>query len=278
MPLDSPLAVIDLETTGITAAEDRIVEVAIVRTRGLEIEGTFSSFVRSPAPVGRSFAIHGISDEALTDAPLLSELASAIEPLLRGATLVAHRAGFDRAFMAAAAERGELPGLAMDARWLDTAVLAERALGEGGLRGIATRIGGPMPTHRALPDAIAAHAALAAVCEILAPRDVDDLVALQLSRATMRDDLASILREGLVHGRPVGFLYRPPGKKAREDELTVESLDPPYVRGMLARAGVRRVLRGDRILRAWMGERPSIRFLDGAPHRTASPDVGGSRS
>jgi hypothetical protein len=113
---------------------------------------------------------------------------------------------------------------------------------------------------------------------VLAPREVGDLLALQLTSATMRDDVATLLRAALASGERVGFVYRPAGKRAREDELMVESVEPPYVTGRLARAGVRRILRGDRILRAWVGPRPVIRFLDDTPRPTASPDVGGSRS
>jgi DNA polymerase-3 subunit epsilon len=278
VPLASPLAVLDLETTGVSPAGDRVIEIAILRTQGLAIERTFSSLVATPAPVGRSFAIHGIDDGALVGAPSLEELAHEIVALLEGATVVAHRGAFDRAFLTAAIERGELPGLVLAAPWLDTSLLAERAFGEGGLRSIAARIEGPMPSHRALPDALAALAALEATCEVLAPRDVADLHALHVSSATMRDDLAALLVEARDARTDVGFVYRPPGKRAREDVLTVESVVPPYVTGMLRVAGVRRILRGDRILRAWVGERPTLRFLDGAPRPTASPDVGDSRS
>jgi DNA polymerase III epsilon subunit-like protein len=275
---DPPLAVLDLETTGTTPGEDRIIEIAIVRTRGLAIERTFSSLVASPSPVGRSVRIHGIEDAALVGAPALAALAATIEPLVRDATVVAHRGAFDRAFLAAACDRGELPGALLERPWLDTAALGERAFGEGGLRAIAAQIGGPLPSHRALPDALAALAALGAACDVLAPRHVDDLLALQLASATMRDDLASLLRAAQDTREPVGFWYRPRGKRARVDVLTVDSVDPPYVTGSLRDAGVRRILRGDRILRAWAGPRPSIRFLDGTPGPTASPDVGDSRS
>jgi DNA polymerase III epsilon subunit-like protein len=278
VPIESPLAVLDLETTGIAPGSDRIIEIGIVRTRGLAIERTFSSLVDGGAPVGASVRVHGIDDAALHGAPSLADLQGEILSLLDGATVVAHRGGFDRAFLASAVERGELPSAILEAKWLDTAALSERAFGEGGLRAIATRIEGPMPTHRALPDALAALSAFGAICDVLAPRDVADLLQLQAPHATMRDDVAELFRSAGESGERVGFLYRAVGKRVREDELVVESVAPPYVTGRLVRAGVRRILRGDRIVRAWTGRRPSIRFLDGIPRPTASPDVGGSRS
>lgn len=278
MTPDAPFAILDLETTGITPATDHVIEVAVLRTRGLTVEESFTSLVRSPSPVGRSARVHGIEDAALEGAPRLAELDAKLIRLFEGATIVAHRGAFDRAFIDAAVQRGELSRTALDRPWIDTALLGERALGEGGLRAIATRTGGPLPIHRALPDTLAALGALGAVCEVLAPRNVEDLLALHESRATMRDDVAAMLEDARARGEPVGLVYRPPGKRAREDRLQVESVEPPYVRGLLENAQVRRILRGDRILRAWLGARPNIRFLDEASAPRASPDVGDSRS
>ena len=246
---------LDLETTGISAASDRIVEIAVVRTRGLlEIE-RWSSLVRPGTPVGASERVHGISDAMLERAPPLSELGERFESITRGATLVAHRAPFDLAFLAAASARGELASAPESA--IDTAAIAERVLGESRLAALARRIEGRAPNHRALPDALAALDALAACVEILGPIDAGELVTLSGSRASMRAAVASVLRQP----GPVGIVYRPASGRVHEDVLDVESVDPPYVTGTLRNKRVRRTLRGDRIVRAWTGERPALRFF-----------------
>ena len=70
LELDRPLAVFDLETTGIDPAEDRIVEIAVLR---IEPGGGRESRTRRinperPIPPPAT-AIHGIRDEDVRDAP-----------------------------------------------------------------------------------------------------------------------------------------------------------------------------------------------------------------
>jgi DNA polymerase III epsilon subunit-like protein len=269
------LAVIDLETSGVAAATDRIVEIAIVQVDGGLEEARWSSLVRCGVAVGASERVHGISDAMLADAPTLTSLREEIATRLAGRTLVAHRAAFDLAFLSAAAERGEVD--AVSAGVVDTAAIAERTLGESGLASVARRIGGRRPSHRALPDALAALDALAACVETLGPVDAADLARLSLPRASMRRAVEETLRLGLERGEPVGVVYRPSTGRAHEDRVHIERLEPPYVTGTLESKGIRRILRGDRIVRAWIGPRPAMRFLDGTPPTPASVDVGDSR-
>ena len=62
---------LDLETTGLMAETDRIVEIGAVRFRadGEEL-GRFESLVNPERPMSpAAFAIHGLSDEILATAP-----------------------------------------------------------------------------------------------------------------------------------------------------------------------------------------------------------------
>ena len=93
-------AVIDVETTGFDTLHDRIVEVAIVQTDGIEITSRWSSLVRPCIPIpAMAQATHGISDDDVRDAPELWELLPSIEDLVEGRTIVAHHATFDRNFL-----------------------------------------------------------------------------------------------------------------------------------------------------------------------------------
>jgi DNA polymerase-3 subunit epsilon len=269
------LAVIDLETTGTSAERDRVVEIAVVRTRGPEVVETWSSLVRPGVSVGESERVHAISDAMLVSAPSLGELAARFHELVSGATVVAHRAAFDVGFLEAAARRGELRAITSPVA--DTAVIADRALGENRLAALARRIGGRRPEHRALPDAFAALDVLRACLDTLGPIDAAELADLSASRASMRSEVVRALRSGLETGVPISVIYRPASGRVHDDLLHVESLAPPYVVGSFEHKRGRRTLRGDRFVRAWSGARPVMRFFDGDRCTEACVDVGGSR-
>jgi DNA polymerase III subunit epsilon len=68
--LDRPLAVLDLETTGIDTANDRIIEISILRVMP---DGTHDHRTRRcnpgvPIPAGAT-AVHGIKDEDVAHEP-----------------------------------------------------------------------------------------------------------------------------------------------------------------------------------------------------------------
>jgi DNA polymerase III subunit epsilon len=92
-------AVVDVETTGL-ARHDRIVSAAVYRldTQG-NVEDHWYSPVnpeRDPGPVW----IHGLTSEALRDAPRFPEIVDALDERLAGRVLVAHYAVFDWSMIA----------------------------------------------------------------------------------------------------------------------------------------------------------------------------------
>ena len=79
LKLSRPIAIFDLETTGLNITTDRIVEIAIIR---VEVDGSEREFLRRvnpgiPIPAEVS-AIHGIFDEDITDAPAFEEIADEV--------------------------------------------------------------------------------------------------------------------------------------------------------------------------------------------------------
>lgn len=92
LKLEKPLAVFDLEATGLNINADRIVEIAIVR---LDPDGKKTSYCRKinpemPIP-SESTAIHGISDDDVKDAPTLAVALQEIESFIENCDL----AGFN---------------------------------------------------------------------------------------------------------------------------------------------------------------------------------------
>lgn len=90
--LKNPLVFIDLETTGINIASDRIVEIALLKIfpNGDEEERVHRINPGIPIPVV-STRIHGITDEDIKDAPAFKEMAENLAKFLKGCDL----AGFN---------------------------------------------------------------------------------------------------------------------------------------------------------------------------------------
>ncbi|HUJ69037.1 MAG TPA: 3'-5' exonuclease, partial [Syntrophorhabdales bacterium] len=72
---DLDLAIVDVETTGVTPSSDRIIEVAVVRVSGGKVVEEFSSLVDPERQISpRIWSLTGITDEDLRDAPLFRQI------------------------------------------------------------------------------------------------------------------------------------------------------------------------------------------------------------
>jgi DNA polymerase-3 subunit epsilon len=100
-PTPGPIAVIDVETTGLFPfRHDRVVEVAavIVRDDG-HVEREFVSLVNPARDIGPS-SIHGLTSEDILYAPRFEEIAELLLNTLRGTVAIAaHNVRFDRQFL-----------------------------------------------------------------------------------------------------------------------------------------------------------------------------------
>ena len=105
-----PFTVFDLETTGMSAVRDRIVEIGAVR---VEIDGTLSRFetlVNPGVPIPYQVTrVHGIDDDMVADAPKFKDAAYAFLDFIRGSKLIAHNARFDLSFLQESLARNALP-------------------------------------------------------------------------------------------------------------------------------------------------------------------------
>jgi DNA polymerase III subunit epsilon len=83
LQLEKPLAVIDLETTGINLSTDRIVEIAIVKifTDGKKV--VKRKLINPEIPISQvSQDMHGITNEMVKDAPTFRQVANEIKQFL----------------------------------------------------------------------------------------------------------------------------------------------------------------------------------------------------
>ena len=152
--IEDELAFLDVETTGVDAHRDRIIEVAVVVARGAEVLARYSSLVDPGAPVPHDTTLlTGIDDALLEGAPALATVMRELEDVVGDRDIVAHHAPFDRAFVTEAASAS---GVRVPGRWLDSLELARVALprlASHRLRDIATAFGVEADFHRAAGDA-----------------------------------------------------------------------------------------------------------------------------
>lgn len=92
LPLNRPLVVFDLETTGIDVEKDRIVQIAMIKMEPGGGRTTFETLVNpeQPIPPGAT-AVHGIRDEDVRNQPTMSQIRGEVEAYLADADL----AGFN---------------------------------------------------------------------------------------------------------------------------------------------------------------------------------------
>lgn len=114
---EGPYAVIDVETTGFSPQQgDRIIEIAIARVDATgRVEDEFATLVN---PQGRDTGpvfVHGISNDAVQDAPTFDEVAPELLARLDGAVVVAHNAPFEERFLVAELTASGHTGLQMPA-------------------------------------------------------------------------------------------------------------------------------------------------------------------
>jgi DNA polymerase III epsilon subunit family exonuclease len=186
---ESPLerfVVLDIETTGLQASRQRIIEVAIATFERGTQRGLWESLCnpgrRVPAYVVK---LTGIDDTMLEEAPPFVEIVETVVELLSGAIVIGHNVEFDIAFLNEELKRANRAPVVNDR--LDTLTLASRlipSLRKPTLRAAADHLGianRPGREHRAGFDAsLTGHVALA----LLGPaRDagfytLDDLKAI----------------------------------------------------------------------------------------------------
>ena len=83
LQLSKPIVFIDLETTGINLATDRIIEIAIVKISPDRTRQVKHKMVNPQMPIPKkSSEIHGITDDKIKDAPTFKEIANELKQFI----------------------------------------------------------------------------------------------------------------------------------------------------------------------------------------------------
>lgn len=158
---------VDLETTGLDPRKDVILSVGYVALQGPEIllASARHHLVRVDRAIPETSAvIHQITDDQAAGGEPLSEVMAKLLAALAGRVLIAHHAAIELGFLSAACR--QLWGQGLLVRWIDTRILAQRALdrrqlpykpADLRLYALASRYNLPRHSaHHALADALTA--------------------------------------------------------------------------------------------------------------------------
>ena len=102
-------AIVDIETTGGNASHSRITEIAIIIHDGLKVIDRWETLVNPQKEIPAAiFALTGITDEMVRDAPIFDTISDKVFELLSDRIFVAHNVNFDYSFVRHELERAGL--------------------------------------------------------------------------------------------------------------------------------------------------------------------------
>ena len=116
--LNADFVVFDIETTGFSPVNNRIIEIGAVKVQGGVITDRFSTFVNPQVPIPFEIEkLTGIDDSMVMDAPVIEDIFQEFMEFCEGCVLVAHNANFDMSFII---ENGARMGVNVDHTYVDT--------------------------------------------------------------------------------------------------------------------------------------------------------------
>jgi len=197
---------IDTETTGTEAAEDRIIEIAIVKGCNGVVLSRDAWLVNPGRHIPEaSSAVHGIRDEDVRMKPSFADVCSEVLACMDGCIPGAYNAPFDRGFLLAETRRvgradlADVPAIRDRVVWLDPLVWARflypneksrKLTAMASLFGIALE-----QAHRATADAEATLMLMYKMAEdSRIPKGYGKMVQEQVSAARAQDDARRMWR------------------------------------------------------------------------------------
>ncbi|MES2345292.1 MAG: DUF3820 family protein [Chlamydiota bacterium] len=129
---------LDLETTGLDAEKDQIIEVAISRFTFDAVLDSYETLIDPGCPISEaSIAIHHITDDMVQGKPKIEEILPLIFQFIGRHIIVGHGISLDIAFLIAAGKRHKVPNTLSSHTFLDTLRLA-RLYGESPTNSLET--------------------------------------------------------------------------------------------------------------------------------------------
>ena len=175
--LDDTYIVFDIETTGFSSINDRIIEIGAVKVVNGEITDRFSTFVNPQRPIPFEITnLTSITDEMVIDSPPIDVILPQFLAFVGSGVLVAHNAGFDVGFIE---QNCRNLGLEHRFTYVDTVALARillPTLSKYKLNVVAKALGISLENHhRAVDDAGATAEIFVKFVEMLKERGITTL-------------------------------------------------------------------------------------------------------
>ena len=153
--LDGKFVVFDLETTGFSSIQNKIIEIGAVKVEDGKITDRFSTFVNPQVPIPFEIEqLTGIKDEMVMGADTIEVILPQFMQFCEGCVMVAHNAAFDIGFIEENCRRQKIE---YDFTVMDTVTLARvllPALNRYKLDTVAKALGVSLENHhRAVDDA-----------------------------------------------------------------------------------------------------------------------------
>ncbi len=188
LPLRGEYIAFDLETTGLDARSDAIIEIGGVRMRDGAVVDRFSRFAWPGHPLSaKTVSLTGITDEMLQGAPAPEQAVDEFLDWAGDIPLVAHNAEFDTGFLRAYCRRSGRPFQPM---YIDTMLLAQYLcphLNNHKLDTVANHLQlPPFRHHRACDDAQVCGDILHRLLPLLEELGVEDFSQVNGKTATMK--------------------------------------------------------------------------------------------
>ncbi len=179
--LSDETVVFDIETTGFSPVNDRIIEIGAVKVREGKITERFSAFVNPGKPIPfRIEQLTSINDAMVLDAPGIEEVLPRFLDFCGDAVLAAHNAGFDMSFIKENVRRA---GILKEFTYLDTMGIARLLLpgqAKHTLDAVAKTLHISLENHhRAVDDAECTAGMYQAFLKMLAERGIKSLAQLE---------------------------------------------------------------------------------------------------
>ena len=163
LPLDTPIIVLDFETTGLNTQKDRIIEIGAVKLWNGQVVDSYGTLVNPGCVLPPKIVeITHITDQMLRDAPTAEQAVPELLKFMDGCPIAAHNAKFDCAVLESELKR---QGIEYTVPRLDTLTLSRKLypdLKSHRLGSVCKRLGVSLKdAHRAVNDAAATAQCLA---------------------------------------------------------------------------------------------------------------------
>jgi predicted DnaQ family exonuclease/DinG family helicase len=253
LSLETVLA-FDVETTGLDASQDEILEVGVVRMENGEVHDRFEQLCRPSVPIPHLITqLTGIQQADCDDKPALSAIIPSLTEFLKEGLIVAHNASFDFGFLSAAFRNAiPSPSPINPNRIVDTLELSRLLLPwlpNHRLETVAKYLEVSVaPVHRALADAEATALVFKAFVPLalsLNPRTVQSILRVLNGTSdglhVFFTGVADFLKT-VSSGKTKAFRKGPPNIIGKEDrnrqKLPEASFDLECIDGFFAEEGI----------------------------------------